>query len=370
MKYYIIAGEASGDLYGSNLMKELKKIDNKYDFRFWGGDLMKKEGGTLVRHFKDLAFMGFLEILKNFIKIFKNIHFCKKDLLLYNPDVVIFIDYSGFNLKIAEFSKKNNIPTHYYISPKIWAWNSSRIIKIKKNVDAMYVILPFEKEWYKKYNYHVDFVGHPLLNIKKQFKSFNIKKFKTTYKLNKKPIIALLPGSRIQEIENNLPIMVSIINNFLEFQFVIAMAPSIPLDKYKKFLNKQVKIVNNKTYELLTISNFAIVTSGTATLETALFDVPQIVCYKQNQLSYFIIKLLLNNIKFISLVNLILNEQVIKELIQNEFTNYNLNKELNLLIQVNNIKRIKKKYQKLNKLLGECNASLQVAQKITKSMIK
>lgn len=370
MKYYIIAGEASGDLHGSNVMKEIQKIDHKAEFRFWGGDLMQQQGGTLVKHFKDLAFMGFLEVIKNLPRILNNLKFCKKDILHYRPDIVVLIDYPGFNLRIAKFVKLQGIPTHYYISPQLWAWKSSRIHQIKKNIDKMYVILPFEKKWYEKHNYSVDFVGHPLLDAIENFDDFNIEKFKQQNQINQKPIIALLPGSRIQEIQKMLFIMLSIKSEFPSFQFVIAGAPSIPFQVYEKFLNYQVKIVKNQTYKLLYIADFALVASGTATLETALFGVPEIVCYKGSEFSYQIGKMLIRDLKFISLVNLIMQKEIVKELIQHDLTKNNLINELRLLIEPEKVKSVKKDYQKLKELLGSPGASKRVANNIIYKFIK
>lgn len=369
MKYYIIAGESSGDLHGSNLMKEIKKIDFKSEFRFWGGDLMQKQGGTLVKHSKDLAFMGFWEVIKNLPQILNNLKFCKKDILQFYPDVVIFIDYSEFNLRMAKFVKTQRIPTHYYISPQLWAWKSSRIYQIKKNIDKMYVILPFEKKWYAKYDYSVNFVGHPLLDVVDNCEKFNIYEFKEKNKINEKKIVALLPGSRIQEIQKILFFMICIKNEFPSFQFVIAGAPSIPFQIYEKFLDHQVKIVKNETYKLLQIANFALVTSGTATLEAALFGVPEIVCYKGSEFSYRIGKMLIRNIKFISLVNLIAQKEIVKELIQHDLTKDKLINEFKSLIQPDNAKKMKEEYQKLRELLGDSGASSRVALSIIKSII-
>ncbi|MCB9202349.1 MAG: lipid-A-disaccharide synthase [Flavobacteriales bacterium] len=367
MKYYIIAGEASGDLHGSNLMKELKKLDSNAEFRFWGGDLMQKQGGTLVKHFKDLAFMGFLEVIKNLGTILKNIKFCKKDILNFNPDRLIFIDYPGFNLRIAKFAKEHKINTHYYISPQLWAWKSSRVHQIKRDIDRMYVILPFEKQWYEKHNYKVDFVGHPLLDAIENFPEFDKNKFKEDNSLNSNPIIALLPGSRIQEIEKMLTIMLSIKDDFPNYQFVIAGAPSIPKEVYEKYTNNQVKLVQNQTYKLLKLATSALVTSGTATLETALFDVPEVVCYKGSEISYQIGKRLIKHIKYISLVNLILNREVVKELIQNELTTKNLTLELNKILDESHSKKIKSDYKELKSALGGSGASKRTAELIFKA---
>ena len=302
MKYYIIAGEASGDLHGSNLMKELKIKDPQAEFRFWGGDLMQQQGGTLVKHYKDLAFMGFSEVIMNLRTILGNIKICKKDIQEYKPDAVILVDYPGFNLRIAEFVKALGIKVYYYISPQIWAWKTGRVHKIKKFVDKMFVILPFEKEFYAKYDFEVDFVGHPLLDAMKDLPEINFEKFKSDHGLDDRKVIALLPGSRKQEIKKKLPIMLSVEKDFPKYQFVVAGAPSLDLDFYKEIGDNQIKIVSNKTYDLLRISEAALVTSGTATLETALLNIPEVVCYKGSRISYEIGKRVVKYIKFISLV--------------------------------------------------------------------
>ena len=290
MKYYIIAGEASGDLHGSNLMKALKKQDPDADFRFWGGDLMQDVGGTLVKHYKELAFMGFAEVIMNLRTIFRNIALCKKDISGYKPDVIIFIDYPGFNFRIAKWAKQQGFKTHYYISPQLWAWKENRIKSVKRDIDQMYVILPFEKTFYEeKHNYPVHFVGHPLLDAIKAFKTPKFEDFVAKHNLSDKPIIALLPGSRKQEISKMLEVMLSIVDEFPDYQFVIAGAPGQEPSFYKQFSKKkQVSFIQNKTYQLLSLSTAALVTSGTATLETALFKVPEVVCYKGNYISYLI----------------------------------------------------------------------------------
>ncbi|MDP5061695.1 MAG: lipid-A-disaccharide synthase [Maribacter sp.] len=334
MKYYIIAGEASGDLHGSNLIKALKRQDSHADIRCWGGDLMQQAGGTLAKHYKELAFMGFLEVLLNLNAIFKNIKFCKQDIAAFNPDAIIFIDYSGFNLRIAKWAKEHNFLTNYYISPQIWASREGRIEKIKATVDYMYVILPFEKEFYeKKHNYPVNFVGHPLLDAIANRPDLNEQTFKSTNGIDpNKPIIALLPGSRKQEVQKMLTLMLSLADDFADHEFVIAGAPSLDKEFYMPFLtNANVKFIQNKTYDLLSIATAAIVTSGTATLETALFKVPQVVCYKANWISYQIAKRIIT-LEYISLVNLIMQKEVVKELIQDDFTKQNLKKELTLIL--------------------------------------
>ena len=304
MKYYIISGEASGDLHGSNLMKSLQKVDANADFRFWGGDLMETVGGTLVKHYKELAFMGFVEVVMNLRTIAKNLSFCKKDIENYNPDVIIFIDYPGFNLRIAKWAKAKGFKTHYYISPQIWAWKEGRIKDIKRDVDQMYVILPFEKDFYeKKHNFPVHFVGHPLIDAISNRIQIDDSEFRKTHRLSDKPIIALLPGSRKQEITKMLSVMLSLVNDYEDYQFVIAGAPGQDYDFYKQFIKQDnVNFISNKTYDLLSLSTAALVTSGTATLETALFKVPQVVCYKGSWISYQIGKRVVN-LDFISLVN-------------------------------------------------------------------
>lgn len=362
MKYYIIAGEASGDLHAANLMKELKKKDPEADFRFWGGDLMQEVGGTQVKHYRDLAFMGFVEVLFNLRTILKNISFCKKDIAAYRPDVLIFIDYPGFNLRIAKWAKEEGIPTHFYISPQIWAWKENRITAIKRDIDKLYVILPFEKEFYEeKHQFPVHFVGHPLIDAISQHQLGNMKEFKEQHNLNEKPVIALLPGSRKQEISKMLEIMLSITEDFREYQFIIAGAPSQDEEFYKPFIKKKnVQLVMNRTYDVLSLSTAALVTSGTATLETALFKVPEVVCYKGSNISYQIAKRIIK-LKYISLVNLIMDEEVVKELIQADLNKKNLKKELQKLLDEDHRKTIFKQYYKLEQKLGGTGASEKTA---------
>lgn len=365
MKYYIIAGEASGDLHGSNLMKALIEKDPSAEIRFWGGDLMQQIGGTLVKHYRDLAFMGFAEVFMNLREIFKNISVCKNDIQQFKPDVLILIDYPGFNMRIAEFAKKAGIKVHYYISPQIWAWKESRIKSIKRDVDAMYVILPFEKDFYEiKHHFPVHFVGHPLIDAIADRTQIDENTFRDIHQLNKKPIIALLPGSRKQEIKKMLSVMLNIVEKFPDFQFVIAGAPSQDFEFYEQFITKDnVKFVPNKTYDLLSVSYAAIVTSGTATLETALFKIPQIVCYKTSNISYQIGKRLVK-LKFISLVNLIMDKEVVKELIQDDFNEQNLEKELHKIIDGYQRALMFIDYYDLEKKLGGKGASKKVAELI------
>lgn len=358
MKYYLIAGEASGDIHGANLMRAIKQIDVNAEFRFWGGDKMAQiPSATQVEHYKNTAFMGFVEVLIHLKTIFKFIKQCKEDIQEYQPDVVVFIDYPGFNLRIAQFVKEIGIKTVYYISPQVWAWKESRVKKIKQYIDKMLVILPFEKDFYKKWNYDVEYVGHPLLDEITQ----------NNYPLNieqNKPIIALLPGSRKQEIEKILPQFLTIVNKFKKYQFVVAGLSHIDDEIYKNIIgNRNVALIKDNTYGLLSNSYAAIVASGTATLETALFSVPLIVGYKGNLLSYYIGKLLVK-IKFISLVNLIFNEKVVAELIQNELNEENLEKEFNVIIEGKHREIILEKFQMLKQKLGEEGASNKAAAEI------
>lgn len=365
MKYYIIAGEASGDLHGSNLMKALLKKDKEAEIRFWGGDLMQAAGGTLVKHYRELAFMGFVEVLFNLKTILNNIKFCKADISQFQPDVIIFIDYPGFNMRIAQWAKEKGIKTHYYISPQIWAWKENRIKAIKRDVDKMYVILPFEKNFYEdKHHFPVEFVGHPLIDAIQNQKPIDATDFKTENNLNDKPIIALLPGSRKQEITKMLSLMLSVVDDFPEYQFVIAGAPSQEYEFYKTFITKSnIKFISNKTYNLLKIAHAALVTSGTATLETALFKVPEVVCYKGNWISYQIAKRIIT-LKYISLVNLIMDEEVVTELIQDECNTNNIKKELNKLLDPNYRSELLAKYDELEQKLGGSGASEKTAQLI------
>ncbi len=369
MKYYLIAGEASGDLHGANLIKALKKEDSEADFRFWGGDLMKAAGGTEVKHYRDLAFMGFAEVIMNLGTILKNIKFCKKDIEKYNPDVIIFIDYPGFNLRIAKWARLKGYKNHYYISPQIWAWKEGRIKEIKRDVDEMYVILPFEKDFYEeKHNFPVHFVGHPLIDAIYKRTQVNPITFKRENGLDERPIIALLPGSREQEIKKMLEIMISAAKDFKDYQFVIAGAPSQEKSFYETFLSfKNIHFVTNKTYDLLSISEAALVTSGTATLETALFKVPQVVCYKGSRISYEIAKRVIK-LDYISLVNLILKKTVVTELIQTDFNTKRLKKELTDILDPYKRASMFLDYYDLEKALGGRGASENTAKLIYKSI--
>lgn len=366
MRYYIIAGEASGDLHAANLMKEIKKQDPYAEFRYWGGDLMQQQGGTPVKHYKELAFMGFVEVLLNLKTIVKNIKFCKKDIEQWNPDKLILVDYPGFNLRIAPFAKKKGIEVIYYISPQIWAWKASRVHKIKRYVDEMLVILPFEKKFYKKYGMEVHFVGHPLIDAIEQKEEFDEHAFRKKWSLSQKPIIALLPGSRKQEIQSKLPIMLSMAKRFPDYQFVVAGAPGQEKEFYNKYIDERVKLVENQTYSLLKISTAALVASGTATLETALLNVPQIVCYKGSRISYEIGKRLIKHIDFISLVNLIMGKEVVRELIQEDLTTENIVKELNKILKGEGREQMLVAYQDLRQRLGGMGASKKAAEIICK----
>ena len=369
MKYYIIAGEASGDLHAANLMKAIVAEDPQADFRFWGGDLMQKVGGTLVKHYRDLAFMGFLEVLMNLRTITKNLAFCKKDITQFAPDVIIYVDYPGFNMRIAKWARQEGYKNHYYISPQIWAWKEGRIKAIKKDVDEMYVILPFEKAFYEeKHNFQVHFVGHPLIDEISARTPVVPENFRKEHQLDDRPIIALLPGSRKQEIQKMLEIMLSITSDFPDHQFVIAGAPSQDLEFYEPFLKKnRIHIVMNQTYNLLDVAHAALVTSGTATLETALFKVPEVVCYKGGRISYEIAKRVIN-LDYISLVNLIMDKEVVKELIQTEFNTKTLKKALTEILEEEKRKALFDEYYKLEQKLGGVGASANTAKLIVNAI--
>ena len=359
MKYYIITGEPSGDLHAANLVFELKKCDKNAEIRAWGGDRLIAEGVQIAKHIKDTAFMGLWSVLKNLRAIKSNLDYCKKDIINFKPDALVLVDYPGFNLKIAQFAKKQGIKVFYYISPKVWAWNKSRISKIKKFVDHLIVIFPFEVDFYKKYGMEVAYVGNPLLD------EIGKGDFKFSYKSDKN-IIALLPGSRKQEIEKILPIMLSVVDEFPEYEFVIAATKTFEKDYYNKFIqNDNVALVFDETYSLLDKSSFALVTSGTATLETALFKVPQVVCYKTNWLTYIIAKALVK-IDFLSLVNILMNKVVVKELIQSELNKENLKLGINSIINKN--ESIIKDYDRLINLLDKKGASKNVAQFIIETI--
>jgi lipid-A-disaccharide synthase len=363
MKYYIIAGEASGDLHGSNLIKEIKRLDPAASIRAWGGDLMKDAGASLVKHYRDLAFMGFLEVIKNLPTILQNIKFCKQDIEAWQPDVLVLVDYPGFNLRIAEWAKKQGCKVVYYIAPQVWAWKENRVKKMKVCIDKMFCILPFEKDYFKnKWNWDVTYVGHPLLPVIASFKSSN------PLVTDNKKVIALLPGSRKQEIIKMLPVMLSVTPHFPGYTFMVAQAPGQDAPFYNRFLMgyTNVTLIKNSTYDLLSIADAALVTSGTATLETALFKVPEVVCYKTSKFSYQIAKWLVK-IKFISLVNLIMDKEIVQEIIQENLTEQHLTTALRGITENEvTIKEVMENYQSLHTLLaaGGEDASIKVAKEI------
>lgn len=373
MRYYIIAGEASGDLHGSNLIKELKKLDDQATIRCWGGDLMQAAGGELVKHYRELAFMGFIEVVMNLGTILRNLRFCKEDIAQFKPDAVVLIDYPGFNLRIAEWAKQQGIPVIYYISPQVWAWKENRVKKMKQTIDKMLVILPFEKEYYRsKWNWEVEYVGHPLVEVVEERQAIGPQPLTFAGPLPatrqpSSPIVAVLPGSRKQEIRIKLPIMLEVSKAFPDHQFVVAKAPGQEDAFYEPLLQgyPNVSAVRGQTYPLLLQSTAALVTSGTATLETALFGVPEVVCYKGSNISYQIAKRLIK-VKYISLVNLITDKLVVKELIQQELTPANLQRELNdLLYNDTRKQQLQSDYAALKKLLGEGgHASAKAAQRM------
>ncbi len=369
MKYYIIAGEASGDLHASNLMREIKKMDAEAEFRAWGGDRMQEQGAEIIKHYRELAFMGFVEVVANIRTIAKNIKFCKKDILKYQPDALILVDYPGFNLRIAEFAHENNFKVFYYISPQVWAWKKGRVKTIRKVVDRMMVILPFEKAFYNEYDYQVDFVGHPLLDAIADYSFLERQDFILQNNLDGRPLIALLPGSRKQEISQMLKVMLKMIPIFRDHQFVIAAAPSVDHSFYRKIIGStDAKILENQTYNLLNNAEAALVTSGTATLETALMEVPEVVCYKGNLISYQIARRIVD-VKYISLVNLIADKQLVTELIQSRFNVRNLKNELEcLLFDSKRRESLISEFEALKNKLGGEGASANAAKIIVKSL--
>lgn len=360
MRYYLIVGEASGDLHASHLMASLKREDSQAEFRFFGGDMMSAVGGKRVKHYKELAYMGFVPVLLHLPTIFKNMSLCKKDIQKWQPDVVILVDYPGFNLKIAKFVHDHtNIPVYYYISPKIWAWKEWRIEDIKRNVNELFSILPFEVPFFEeKHHYPIHYVGNPTADEVRKFKDNyheTFGQFLKRYSLEDKPIIALLAGSRKQEIRDNLPSMIKAVEDLSDYQMVLAGAPSIDEEYYAEYLDgKPVKMVNNETYALLSHATVALVTSGTATLETALFNVPQVVCYATSIGKFFrwgfnhVLK-----VKYISLVNLIANKEIVKELFADQFKVENIKSELYKLLP-GHAERIKmlEEYQEVSQALG------------------
>lgn len=361
MKYYIIAGEASGDLHGSELIKALRMVDANAEIYCWGGDLMQKAGGVLRKHYRELAFMGFAEVIANLRTILRNITLCKKDIDAFQPDAVIFIDYPGFNMRIAKWAKAKKYRTIYYISPQIWAWKENRIHALRRDVDKMFVILPFEKDFYEnKHGFKVEFVGHPLLDVISNRPVPDAPTFRKEYGLSDRPIIALLPGSRKQEIRKMLDIMLSVVPNFPQYQFVIAGAPGLEEDFYRQYLTPHVGFVSNRTYDLLALAHAALVTSGTATLETALFNVPEVVCYRGNWISYQIAKRIIT-LKYISLVNLIMDKPVVTELIQDDLNTARLRQELTRILDENHRQQLFSEYAALRTALGNAGAAVNTA---------
>ncbi|MEL6635916.1 MAG: lipid-A-disaccharide synthase [Bacteroidota bacterium] len=364
MKYYLIAGEASGDLHGANLMRALAQQDERANFRYWGGDQMQGVGGTLVKHIRDLAFMGFVEVVANLRTILGNIRYCKEDIQTWSPDVLILIDYPGFNLRIVKWAKQRGLRNFYYISPQIWAWNTKRVHQIGQHVDRMFVILPFEREFYQRFHYEVDYVGHPLIEAIEQ---------QTTAPLpapilaDPRPLIALLPGSRRQEVSRMLRTMASVVARFPDYQFVIAGAPALDTEFYQSLLrhsglppDQQPPLVFGQTYALLKRARAALVASGTATLETALFRVPQVVCYRGSAFNYWIFRSLIK-VPYISLVNLIMGEKIVEELIQDRFNADELERELGRLLTEEKARELALQYEQLRQKLGDRGASERAA---------
>lgn len=373
MKYYIIAGELSGDLHASYLMKEIKRKDEAAEFRFWGGDRMVAESheSNLVKHIKELAIMGFIEVVLNLKTVLRNLALCKKDLLEWKPDALILVDYPGFNLRIAKFAKKNNIKNYYYISPQVWAWKKGRIKTMKKILEKLYVILPFEKEFYAKHSMEVEYKGNPLLD---EINDYSINTDKSTFlknnDLDEKPIIALLPGSRTQEIKKMLPIQLSLVDKYPEFNFVVAGVSTHSEEFYKTMIGNKnnVKLIYNQTYSIINNAHCAVVTSGTATLETALFGIPEVVCYKANPITFIIAKYLAK-IEYISLVNIILKQKAVTELLQEQWNEECLEKEFKQIC-FDDAYREEMKYlfNKLKSILGDSGASSAIAQSIIEDL--
>jgi len=366
VKYYIICGETSGDIHAANLVKGLKKFDPSPHFRAWGGNSLIAQGVEVVKHIRDLSFMGLVEVLLHLKTIKRNFKFAYSDILNFNPDVLILVDFPGFNLRLAKWAKKKGIKVFYYISPTVWAWHQSRVYQVRDYVDKMFVILPFEKDFYKKFNINVDYEGHPILDILKPElnKTETFTDFCSRHQLNEKPIIALLPGSRKQELAKMLKIMTSIAADFDNYNFVIAGMSFLPEELYSFALTfPNVQIIYDDTYSLLKQATVAIVTSGTATLETALFKVPQIVCYKTNPLTFALGKRLVK-VKYVSLVNLILGKEAVKELLQNELNQQNLKNELQKILEPSTRKTILENYNQLQQLIGKAGASERIAHKM------
>jgi lipid-A-disaccharide synthase len=365
MKYFLLAGEASGDLHGSNLAKALFEKDASAEIQGWGGDLMEAAGMTVLKHYRELAFMGFTEVVMNLPTILNNFRLCKKQILAFQPDVLVLIDYPGFNLRMAKWAKQQGFRISYYISPQIWA---SRAKQIKANIDQMLVILPFEKSFYQQYNYEVTFVGHPLLDVVDSFQL--APDFRSRHGLSEKPVVALLPGSRRQEIKTALKLMLNVVAHFPDYQFVVAGAPAIPEQVYQHIFQQcvpeaaaKIKLIPNETYSVLSLATAALVTSGTATLETALFGVPQVVCYKGSALSYQIAKRLIR-VPYISLVNLILQQPILQELIQDDFNETQLTKALTEILSKENQVALQEAYNNLRRELGNNGGSNRAAELI------
>jgi lipid-A-disaccharide synthase len=369
MKYYVIAGEASGDLHASNLIRALKIADNSAEIRGWGGDLMQEQGVTIVKHYRDLAFMGFIEVVANLKTILNNIKFCKKDIESYKPDAIVLVDYPGFNLRIADWAHQKGYKVFYLIAPQVWAWHQSRVHKMKKVIDHLFVILPFEKDFFKLHGMEVDFVGHPLLDA---IENHSLEKSNAALNLKSdKPLIALLPGSRKQEVNTVLPLMLEMTKDYPQYQFVIAGVNTLPHQFYQDILkDSPIEIVYGQTYNLLKQAYAAIVTSGTATLETALLNVPQVVCYQASKISYYIARKFVT-VKYISLVNLIMDKKVITELIQHDFNLKALKEEFDkITIDIFFRKQLLNEYEHLKVKLGCRGASENTAQLIVKYLNK
>lgn len=365
MRYYIIAGEASGDLHGSLIIRELKKLDPNANFRVWGGDRMQAEGAEVVKHYRDLAFMGFLEVLLNLSTILRNLRFCRSDLLSYDPDVLICVDYPGFNMRIARFAHARGIRVVYYIAPQVWAWRQSRIHTIHRIVDKAFVVLPFEKEFHARFGYKAEFVGHPLVDAIRESDSSGAPVFRQKNHLDEKPIIAVLPGSRKQEIKRLLPVMLSVADGFPQYRFVVAGVSAIDPDVYSGISgNRDIRVVTGQTYDLLRNADAALVTSGTATLETALLGVPQVVCYRMSFTSALVAWMVVK-VKFISLVNLILDKEAVKELVQYDCNRAKISAELDKILNNESYRQeILEDYQNLRARAGEYGASSRAAKQI------
>lgn len=367
MKYFILAGEASGDLHASHLVKEIKKLDVDAQFEGWGGDLLIKQGVKIHKHISELAFMGFVEVVQNLKTIKENFKLCKKQIKEYNPDAVIYVDYPGFNLRMAKWVKEQKFKSLYFISPNVWAWKASRVYKVRDYTDMMYVILPFEKEFYSKYGVEVEYYGHPLVDVVHEYKKDSFDNFCKKHNLSGKPIIALMAGSRRQEIKHMLPIMANVASDFPEYEFVVTGSPAIPAEFYDEFMHgKNVKLIFGETYEILSHSVAGLVKSGTATLEAALFGLPQVVCYKGGNVSVAIAKMVAN-VKYISLVNLILDKHAVKELIQKNLNHNNIITELkNILPGGKSLEGIKENYLYLYNILNQPG----IYKRIAESMVK